>query len=64
MLASDLSQAASLIGKRINFSVEGLDGNVVNTEAEVRSVEFSDGKILLNAGDWVVEPHMVTGIIE
>lgn len=64
MLASDLSQAASLIGKRINFMVQGADGNVVNTEADVRSVEFSDGKILLNAGDWVVEPHMVTGIIE
>ncbi len=64
VVASDLSQAASLIGKEISFQTLGEDGGVMSIQETVRSVEFKDGRVLLNAGQFVVEPDMVTGINE
>jgi flagellar basal-body rod modification protein FlgD len=64
VVASDLSQAAALIGKEISFQAAGEEGGLMNIQESVRSVEFKDGRILLNAGAFVVEPHMVTGINE
>lgn len=64
VVASDLSQAASLIGKEISFQTLGEDGGVMSIQETVRSVEFKGGRVLLNAGQFVVEPDMVTGINE
>jgi len=62
--ADALSEASSLVGKSITFTIPDGAGNATTITETVRSVEFSDGQVLLNAGAYAVAPNAVTAITD